>query len=74
MTACNVTAGFTNTGIFPFHGHTVKPRYEKFKDFDPEALSKKSNISYIPLFSPDRKPYDEESDLDSSLHSSDLPV
>ena len=74
MTPTNVAGGFRCSGIFPFNRHAVKARSEKFKSFDPEALSKESNINYIPLFSPSKtvcglssEDENSESDFDCSL-------
>ena len=78
MTASNVGAGFRISGIFPFNRNAVKARSEKFKSFDPEALSRETNINYIPLFSPCKtvcgqsEDENSETDYDCTPHSSFL--
>ena len=80
MTPSNVIAGFRCTGIFPFNRNAVNARSEKFKKFDPEALSRESRISYVPLFSPARAKHhdcqseDDESDGDSDVSPSLPPL
>ena len=75
MTAGNVISGFRCTGIFPFNRHAVMEKIDRFQKFDPNALSRETNIHFIPLFSPDRthrdRHYDfmdESTDSDSSFY------
>ena len=64
-----------------FDRYAVIGRTERFQKFDPNALSKETNIRFIPLFSPHHKhcddhrehyddSLDEASDCDSSSHLS----
>ena len=69
MTPSNVIAGFRCTGIFPFNRNAVKARSEKFQKFDPEALSRESRISYVPLFSPARAKHHDCQSGDGESHS-----
>ena len=52
VTIKNVIAGFRTTGVFPFNRMAIDVPKESFVSFEPEKLSQKSGLAFIPLYSP----------------------
>lgn len=63
MTPQNLIGAFKSTGVFPLSHNVVEFfKATPIKSFNPEALSKKTGLAFIPLYS---------SDCSCSSHSSD---
>ena len=54
MTLSNIISGFRTTGIYPFHRTALQSKL--LASFDPTALSSRTGLKFIPLYSPAR-PY-----------------
>ena len=54
-----IIGSFAITGIYPFNRRTIKlPEDDKvFEVFKPCSLAEKTNLAYIPLYSPARSPH-----------------
>lgn len=52
MTIKNIKSGFRVTGVYPFNKSAIVLPEESYEKFNPEALSRHSGLSYIPLYSP----------------------
>lgn len=55
MTIKNIKSGFRVTGIYPFNKDVITLPEDNFESFRPEALSQRSGLAYIPLYSPIRQ-------------------
>ncbi len=50
-----ISNGFKVTGVYPFNRNCLKES-GKYKAFNPQSLTEKSGLAYIPLYSPARVP------------------
>ena len=48
----NLISGFRHCGVYPFNRDAQRPK--RLSSFDPQSLSQKTGLKYIPLYSPAR--------------------
>ena len=47
-------SAFHTTGVYPFNYHAVQVNESTQQAFDPKAISEKTGLAFIPLYSPAR--------------------
>ena len=54
MTIPNIMSAFHTTGVYPLNRHAVEVNESLPRAFDPAALSQRTGLAFIPLYSPAR--------------------